>query len=244
MEHVTFVTIQDSSDSTNRREFSNRQQWFTHRRLNTSNSEIDSPIVATFNVQSPTRFDKLSSRSEVNMTTKLLPVCDTLGPCRLSCTCVDSNLDRFRPLLLEVRQRRENSCRIHRFQLLVQHLLVSSSQDCEHPLHFGICAFLSSNHLCWCSSCSNSLSSSVRAFHNSNIQSNPCCCPCPYSCLVLVVLANLASLCLCPCRACLCLVNPRLCQTHRCPPGRLLLGVTNLSVSRFVLRGLHTHSMF
>ena len=74
---------------------------FTHRRLNTSNSEMDSPIVATFNVQSLTRFDKFSSRcaeSEVNMARKLLPECDTLGPCRLSCTCVDSNLDPFRPL--------------------------------------------------------------------------------------------------------------------------------------------------
>ena len=47
-----------------------------------------------------TRFDKLSSRcaeSEVIMARKLLPVCDTLGPCRPSCTCVDSNLDPFRP---------------------------------------------------------------------------------------------------------------------------------------------------
>ena len=49
--------------------------------------------------------------------------------------------------------------------------------DCEHPLHSWICAFVS-NHLCWCSSCSSSLSSSVRAFHNSNSQPNPCSCPC------------------------------------------------------------------
>ena len=81
-----------------------------------------------------------------------------------------------------------------------------------------------SNHLCRYSSCSNSLSSGVRGFHISKIQSNPCSCPCPYSCLVLAVRAVLASLCPCPCRACLCLV----CQTHRCPLGRLLLGVTNL----------------
>ena len=32
------------------------------------------------------------------MTRKLFSVCDTLGPCRLSCTCVDSILDPFRPL--------------------------------------------------------------------------------------------------------------------------------------------------
>ena len=36
MEHVTFVTVQHS-DSTHRRVFSNRQQWFAHRCLNTSN---------------------------------------------------------------------------------------------------------------------------------------------------------------------------------------------------------------
>ena len=33
------------------------------------------------------------------MTRKLLHVCDILGPCRLSCTCVDSNLDPFTLLL-------------------------------------------------------------------------------------------------------------------------------------------------
>ena len=52
-----------------------------------------------------------------------------------------------------------------------------SSQDCEHPLHSWVCVFLS-NHLCWCPSCSISLSNRVRAFHNSNFQPNPCSCPC------------------------------------------------------------------
>ena len=51
VEHVTFVTIQQS-DSTLRRVFSNRQQWFAHRCLNTSNPEIGSPIVATHNLHS------------------------------------------------------------------------------------------------------------------------------------------------------------------------------------------------
>ena len=55
----------------------------------------------------------------------------------------------------------------------------------------------SSNHLCWCSSCSNNLSNCVRSFNNSNIQSIPCSCPCP-------VRAVRASLCLAPCRACPC----------------------------------------
>ena len=135
------------------------------------------------------------------MARKLFPVCDTLGPCRLSCTCVDSKLDPFRPLLLKCVNVEKTHVESTDVTLLVQHLLVSSSQDCEHPLHSWICAFLS-NHLSWCSSCSSSHSSSVRAFHNSNIHSNPCSCPCPCSCPVLVVLAVLASLCLCPCRAC------------------------------------------
>ena len=103
MEHVTVVTIQDS-DSTHRRVFSNRQQWFAHRRLNTSNSEVDSPIVTTFNVHSLTSFDKLSGRcaeSEITVARNHLPVRDTLRPCRLSCTCVDSNLDPFTLLLLK-----------------------------------------------------------------------------------------------------------------------------------------------
>ena len=35
------------------------------------------------------------------------------------------------------------------------------------------------------------------------------------------------------------------CQMHRCPLGRLLLRVMNISVSRFVhLRDFYTHSMF
>ena len=174
--------------------------------LESSNSEIGSPIVATFDVQSLARLDKFSSCCARTP----LPVCDTLGPRRLSCTCVDFNLDPFRLSHFNSNQRRDNSRRIHRFQLLVQHLLVSSSQDCELPLHSWFCAFLS-KHLCWCLSYSNSLSSSVRAFHSSNIQSNPCSRPCPCSCLVLVVfavLAVLASLCLCPCHACPCLFCP------------------------------------
>ena len=59
-------------------------------------------------------------------------------------------------------------------------------------MHSWICAFLS-NHLCWCSTRSNSLSSSVGAFHSSIIQSNPCSCPCfplplPLPCLPLLCL--------------------------------------------------------
>ena len=59
------------------------------------------------------------------------------------------------------------------------------------------------------------------------------CCPCSL-CFPLLL----------PCRACLCLVCLCLCQTHRCPSGHLLLGVTGLSASCFEhLRGLYTHSM-
>ena len=108
-----------------------------------------------------------------------------------------------------------------------------SSQDCEHQ-HSWVYVF-PSNHLCWCSFCSNNLSSSVRAFHSSNIQPNPCSCPCSCPCPVRAVLTVLACLCLCPC----------LCQMRQCPWDRLLLGVMNLPVSRFVhLRDLYTHSMF
>ena len=97
VEHVTFVTIQHS-DSTHRRVFSNRQQRFTNRRLNTSNSEIGSPIIATHNMQSLATFDKFSSccaESEITVTRNRSPVRDTLRPCRLSCTCVNSILDSF-----------------------------------------------------------------------------------------------------------------------------------------------------
>ena len=64
-------------------------------RLNTSNSEIDSPIVATLDMQSLAALDKFSSccaESEITVAKNRLPVRDTLRPCRLSCTCVDSNL--------------------------------------------------------------------------------------------------------------------------------------------------------
>ena len=87
---VEQVTIQDCNSS-HRRVLSNRQQWFAHRRLNTSNYEIDS--------QSLARLDKFSSccaESEVNIARNPHPVRDTLEPCRLSCTCVDSNLDPSR----------------------------------------------------------------------------------------------------------------------------------------------------
>ena len=99
VEHVTFVTTQHS-DTARRRVFSNRQQWFAHGCLNTSNSEIGSPIVATHNMQSLATFDKFSSccaESEITVTRNRRPVRDTLRPCRLSCTCVNSNLDPFRP---------------------------------------------------------------------------------------------------------------------------------------------------
>ena len=102
-EHVTFVTIQHS-DTTRRRVFSNRQQWFTNKRLNTSNSEIGSPIVATSTCIRLPPFDKFSSccaESEIIVTRNRLPVRDTLRPCRISSTCVDSNIDPFRPLLLK-----------------------------------------------------------------------------------------------------------------------------------------------
>ena len=42
---VTIVTIHDCN-SAHRCVLSNRQQWFAHRRLDTSNSGIDSPMVA------------------------------------------------------------------------------------------------------------------------------------------------------------------------------------------------------
>ena len=96
--HVTFVTAQHS-DSTLRRVFSNRQQWFAHRCLNTSNFEIQSPIVATRNLHSFATFDKFSSccvESEITVTRNRRPIRNTPRPCRLSCTCVDSNLDPFR----------------------------------------------------------------------------------------------------------------------------------------------------
>ena len=77
----TFVTIQHS-DTARRRVLSNRQQWFTNRRLNTSNSEIGSPIIATHNMHSLATFDKFSSccaESEITVTRNR------------------SNLDPFRP---------------------------------------------------------------------------------------------------------------------------------------------------
>ena len=103
VDQVTFVAIQDYN-STHCRVHTNRQQWLTHLRLNTSNSEIDSPIVATFNVQSLPRLDKLSSccaESEVSMARKLLPVYDTLGSRCLSCACVNSNLNPLKLSLLK-----------------------------------------------------------------------------------------------------------------------------------------------
>ena len=86
VEHVTFVTIQHS-DSTHRRVFSSRHHWC----LNTSNSEIGSPIVATHNLHSIATFDKFSSccaESEITVTRNRRSVRDTLRPCRLSCTCI------------------------------------------------------------------------------------------------------------------------------------------------------------
>ena len=88
-----------TQDSTLCRVVSNRQQWFAHWCLNTSNSEIRSPIVATRNLHSFAIFDKLSSccaESEITVTRNRRPLRDILRPCRLSCTCVDSNLDPFR----------------------------------------------------------------------------------------------------------------------------------------------------
>ena len=142
-------------------------------------------------------------------------------PCLLSCTCVDSNLDPFRPLLLKC--------------VNVEKTHVEST---DFIFWFNICWFRRVKIVsirCWCCSCSNSLSRSVRAFHNSNIQSNPCYCPCPYLLSLLSLLPFAFALAV-PCL-------PLSLPTHQCPLGRLLLGVTNLSVSRFVLRGLYTHSM-
>ena len=122
-------------------------------------------------------------------------------------------------------------------------MLASSSQDCERPLRSWLCTFLS-DHLCWHLSCSNNPSSSVRAFTVPTFNRILVLVLAVLAVLaVLVVLAVLAVLCLCPCRACLCFVC--LCQTHRCPSGHLLLGVTDLSVSCFEhVRGLYTRSMF
>ena len=65
------------------------------------------------------------------------------------------------------------------------------------------------------------------------------------SVLSLLSLLSLLPFAFCPCRACLCFVCPCLCRMHQCPLSRLLLGVMNLSVSRFVqFRDLYTHSMF
>ena len=87
------------SDSTHRRVFSNRQQWFAHWCLNTSNPEIGFPIIATHNLHSLPTFDNFSSccaESEIIVTRNHRSVRDSLRPCRLSCTCVNSNLDLFR----------------------------------------------------------------------------------------------------------------------------------------------------
>ena len=102
VEHVTFVTIQHR-DSTLPRVFSNRQQWFTHRCLNTSNSEIRSPIVATRNIHSFATFEKFSkccAESEITLTKNPRPKHDNLTPYRISCTSVKPNLDPLRFLYL------------------------------------------------------------------------------------------------------------------------------------------------
>ena len=54
--------------------------------------------IATFDVQSLARLDKFSSccaESEVTVARNRSPVCDILAPRRLSCSCVNSNLDPF-----------------------------------------------------------------------------------------------------------------------------------------------------
>ena len=78
---------------------SNGQQRFAHRCLNTSNSEARSPIVTTINAQLFVEFDEFSScraGNEITFTRNRRSERDTLRPCRLSCTCVDSNLDPVR----------------------------------------------------------------------------------------------------------------------------------------------------
>ena len=95
---VEQVNVHDCN-STHRRALTNRQQWFAHKGLDISNSEIDSPTVATFNAQSFARFDNFSSgcaECEIHITMNPLLVCEALVPRCLSCTSVTPNLDPFR----------------------------------------------------------------------------------------------------------------------------------------------------
>ena len=81
------------------RVLTNRQQRFAHRCLNTTNSETRSPIVTTISVQLFVRIDKLFSccaENEITFARDRLPACAILWPSRLSCTCVNSNLDPSR----------------------------------------------------------------------------------------------------------------------------------------------------
>ena len=104
VKHVTFVTIQNS-DSTHRRVFCNRQQWFIHRRLNTSNSKIGSPIVATLDMHSLATFDKFNcccTESEITVTRNRLhrtryseAMPSFLHLCRLQYLVTNLSVSRF-----------------------------------------------------------------------------------------------------------------------------------------------------
>ena len=95
VDQVNSVNIHDCN-ATHRRVPTHKQQWLAYKRSDTSNSEVDSPVIATFNAQVFARLDKLSNGSagsEVRIAQNLLPVGGALGQRCLSCTCVNPNLD-------------------------------------------------------------------------------------------------------------------------------------------------------
>ena len=175
---------------------------------------------------------KYTVHSTQYTTRKLLPVCDTLGPCRLSCTCVDSNLDPFRLLLLKC------------INIEKTHL-----EFTDFNFWFNICWFRRVKIVSI-----RCIFGFVLSFRTTfvgvllaptvfRVVSALPTVPTFNRILVLVLVLALVSSLL-PFALALAMLCPFLCQTHRCPFGRLLVGVTNLSFSRFVLRGLYTHSTF
>ena len=184
-------------------------------------------------MQSLATLDKFSSccaESEIIVARKLLPACDTLGPCRLSCTCVDSNLDPFRPL---------------HFNNVNVEIVLLESTDFNFNFWFSICWFRRVKIVSI--RCILGLVLSFRTTFVGvllaptviRVVSALSTIPSFNRILVLVLLRTpvsslLSLLSFAFALAVLAFALFALCQTHRCPLGRLLLGVTNLSVSRFV----------
>ena len=175
---------------------------------------------------------KYTVHSTQYTTRKLLPVCDTLGPCRLSCTCVDSNLDPFRLLLLKCINIEKTHLEFTDFNFWFNICWFRRVKIVSIRCIFGFALSFRTTFV-----------GVLLAPTVFRVVSALPTVPTFNRILVLVLVLALVSSLL-PFALALAMLCPFLCQTHRCPFGRLLVGVTNLSFSRFVLRGLYTHSTF